>query len=132
MAVLLALFLLILVLILILIFLVLSSSSRCLRGMTMIRVTLPYHLCTLARVDSEVQLEVAGQATLESVLDALEIRYPVLRGTVRDPVTGRRRPLLRFFACEQDLSHEPMDTPLPEAVTAGREPLMVVGAVAGG
>jgi sulfur-carrier protein len=102
----------------------------------MIRVELPAHLRTLARVDREVTLVVelnhAGQATLGSVLDALEDRYPVLRGTIRDHVTARRRPFVRFFACEQDLSHEPLDSPLPDAVVGGTEPLLVVGAMAGG
>ncbi|MEK6288040.1 MAG: MoaD/ThiS family protein [Acidobacteriota bacterium] len=98
----------------------------------MIRVELPYHLRTLAKVDDEVQLDVQGQVTLRSVLDALEARYPMLRGTIRDHVTGQRRPFLRFFACEEDLSHEPPDAALPEAVASGAEPLLVVGAIAGG
>ncbi len=98
----------------------------------MIRVVLPAHLRTLARVDREVKLHVDGQVTQRSVLDALETRYPVLRGTIRDQVTQRRRPFVRFFACEQDLSHEPPDTPLPEAVAVGAEPFLVVGAIAGG
>jgi hypothetical protein len=98
----------------------------------MIRVVLPYHLRNLARVDGEVQLHVEGPATLGSVLDALEARYPTLRGTIRDHGTLRRRPFLRFFACEQDLSHEPADAPLPVAVATGAEPLLVVGAIAGG
>jgi len=98
----------------------------------MIRVELPFHLRTLARVDAEVQLEVEGPATLRSVLDALEARYPMLRGTIRDHATQRRRPFLRFFACQQDLSHEPPDAPLPDAVATGAEPLLVVGAIAGG
>ena len=98
----------------------------------MIRVTLPFHLRTLARVDGEVQLEVVGPVTLRSVLDALESRYPVLRGTIRDHVTQKRRPFLRFFACEEDLSNEPPDAPLPEAVASGGEPYLIVGAVAGG
>ncbi|WP_338090861.1 MoaD/ThiS family protein [Planosporangium thailandense] len=93
---------------------------------------LPYHLRTLARVDGEVVLDVAGDVTQRSVLDALEARYPVLRGTVRDQSTGARRAFVRFFACEQDLSHEPPDAPLPGAVTSGAEPFMVVGAMAGG
>ena len=93
----------------------------------MIRVELPAHLRTLARVDAEVELEIDGQATVRSVIDALEARYPVLRGTIRDHVTQRRRPFLRFFACEQDLSHE-----LPDAVASGAEPFLVVGAMAGG
>jgi sulfur-carrier protein len=98
----------------------------------MIRVILPSHLRSLARVDGEVQLEVEGCATQGAVLDALEARYPALRGTLRDHVTGRRRPFVRFFACEQDLSHEAPDAPLPDAVAAGVEPFLVVGAVAGG
>ena len=98
----------------------------------MIRVVLPPHLRTLAHVGSEVTLEVEGQATIRLVLDELETRYPMLRGTIRDHVTLQRRPFLRFFACEQDLSHEPPDTPLPDPVAAGTEPFMVVGAIAGG
>jgi len=98
----------------------------------MIRVVLPQHLRTLARVDGEVQLEVQGVVTQRSILDALEASYPMLRGTIRDHVTQRRRPFVRFFACEQDLSHEPPDTPLPDAVTTGTEPFLVVGAIAGG
>ena len=100
----------------------------------MIRVLLPPHLRTLAKVkdEVEVELEPAAPATLRSVLDALEDRYPVLRGTIRDHVTLQRRPFLRFFACEEDLSHEPPDTPLPEAVASGKEPLIVLGAIAGG
>ncbi len=98
----------------------------------MIRVVLPAHLRTLAHVDGEVELPVAGQATQRSVLDALEARYPMLRGTIRDHVTGRRRAFVRFFACEQDLSHDPPDTPLPGAVTRGTEPFLIVGAMAGG
>jgi hypothetical protein len=98
----------------------------------MIRVVLPYHLRTLARVDGEVQLEVEGVVTQRSVLDAIEACYPMLRGTIRDQVTEQRRPFLRFFACEQDLSLEPPDAPLPEAVATGAEPFMVVGAIAGG
>jgi molybdopterin synthase sulfur carrier subunit len=97
-----------------------------------IRVVLPAHLRTLARVDGEVALHVEGQVTQRSVLDALEARYPVLRGTVRDHVTQRRRAFVRFFACEQDLSHELPDAPLPEAVALGAEPLLIVGAMAGG
>jgi len=97
-----------------------------------IRVMLPQHLRTLARVEGEVKLEVDGPVTQRSVLDALEGRYPVLRGTIRDHVTQRRRPFVRFFACEQDLSHEPPDAPLPDAVATGAEPLLVVGAIAGG
>jgi sulfur-carrier protein len=97
-----------------------------------IRLALPPHLRTLARVDGEVALEVAGTVTLASVLDALEARYPMLRGTVRDHATRRRRPLVRFFACNEDLSHAPPDAPLPEAVASGAEPLYIVGAIAGG
>ena len=98
----------------------------------MIRVVLPPHLRTLARVGGEVELEVEGPVTVGSVLDAIEVRYPMLRGTMRDHVTQRRRPFVRFFACEQDVSHEPPDAPLPEAVAAGAEPFLVVGAIAGG
>jgi sulfur-carrier protein len=98
----------------------------------MIRVVLPGHLRALARVDSEVELDVAGQVTQCSVLDALEERYPMLRGTIRNHDGGRRRAFIRFFACEQDLSHEPPDTPLPAAVAAGAEPYLIVGAMAGG
>jgi hypothetical protein len=98
----------------------------------MIRVVLPYHLRLLARVDGEVKVDVEGLATLRSVLDAVEARYPMLRGTIRDHVTGRRRPLLRFFACQEDLSEEPTDAPLPDAVASGAEPFFVVGAIAGG
>jgi sulfur-carrier protein len=97
-----------------------------------IRVVLPAHLRTLARVGSEVTIEVNGHATQRAVLDALETRYPMLRGTIRDHATLRRRPYVRFFACEQDLSHESPDAPLPEAVASGAEPLLVVGAMAGG
>ena len=98
----------------------------------MIRVALPTHLRTLAQVDGEVKFEIEGLVTQRSVLDALEARYPVLRGTIRDHVTHERRPFLRFFACEQDLSHEPPDTPLPDEVATGAEPFLVVGAIAGG
>ena len=98
----------------------------------MIRVVLPQHLRTLARVGEEVQVRVKGPATQRSVLDALETSYPMLRGTIRGHVTQRRRPFIRFFACEQDLSLDPPDTPLPEAVASGAEPLLVVGAMAGG
>jgi len=98
----------------------------------MIRVVLPYHLRNLARVDGEVALNLEGQATQGQVLDALEAAYPVLRGTIRDQATRRRRPFIRFFACGQDLSHEATDAPLPEAVAAGAEPFWVVGAMAGG
>ena len=98
----------------------------------MIRVVLPAHLRTLARVDGEVTLEVDGHVTQRSVLDALEARFPMLRGAIRDHVTERRRPFVRFFACEQDLSHELPDAPLPDAVATGAEPFLVVGALAGG
>jgi len=98
----------------------------------MIRVELPFHLRKLARVDGEVQLEVAGPVTQRSVLDALEARYPMLRGTIRDHVTQKRRAFVRFFACEQDLSHELPDAPLPVAIATGAEPFAVVGAMAGG
>ena len=98
----------------------------------MIRVILPVHLRTLARVDGEVELDVEGQVTQRAVLDALEGRYPVLCGTIRDQVTRQRRPFLRFFACEQDLSHELADAPLPDAVASGAEPFLIVGAIAGG
>ena len=98
----------------------------------MIRVILPVHLRTLARVDGEVELHLEGPATQRSVLDALEARYPMLRGTIRDQVTQRRRAFVRFFACEQDLSHEPPDAPLPDAVAMGTEPFLIVGAMAGG
>ena len=98
----------------------------------MIRVVLPAHLRTLARVDGEVKLEVAAPVTPRAVLDTLESEYPMLRGTIRDHVTRERRPFLRFFACEQDLSHDSPDAPLPEAVIAGTEPFLVVGAMAGG
>jgi sulfur-carrier protein len=98
----------------------------------MIRVTLPVHLRRLARVEEEVELQVEDPATQRSVLDALEARYPVLRGTIRTHGTRQRRPFLRFFACEQDLSHESPDAPLPEAVATGKEPFMIVGAIAGG
>ena len=97
-----------------------------------IRVLLPQPLRTLARVEGEVELSVEGAVTQRSVLDALEARYPALRGTIRDHATGARRAYVRFFACEQDLSHEPADAPLPEAVAAGREPFLFVGAIAGG
>jgi len=98
----------------------------------MIRVILPHHLRTLAQVRSEVELEVDGTVTQRSVLDALEARYPMLRGTIRDQVTQQRRPFLRFFACQEDLSHESPDAPLPEAVASGAEPLVIIGAIAGG
>ncbi len=98
----------------------------------MIRVVLPFHLRSLAQVSGEVKLRVEGPATQRSALDALEARYPALRGTIRDHATHCRRPFLRFFACEQDLSHEPPDAPLPDPVAAGTEPLLIVGAMAGG
>jgi molybdopterin synthase sulfur carrier subunit len=98
----------------------------------MIRIVLPAHLRTLARVDDEVQLQVASQVTQRSVLDALEASYPMLCGTIRDHVTRQRRPFVRFFACEMDLSHERPDAPLPEAVANGAEPFLIVGAMAGG
>jgi len=97
-----------------------------------IRVVLPAHLRTLAGIDGEVKLDVAGQVTQRSVLDALETRYPALRGTIRGHDGGRRRAFIRFFACEQDLSHEQPDAPLPEAVATGAEPYLIVGAMAGG
>ena len=98
----------------------------------MIRVVLPAHLRTLAHIDGELKLDVEGLATQRSVLDALEARYPMLRGTIRDQVTHQRRAFLRFFACEQDLTHESPDAPLPDAVATGAEPFLVVGAMAGG
>lgn len=98
----------------------------------MIRVELPQHLRTLAHVGREVEIEVEGRVTQRSVLDALEARYPMLRGTIRDHVTLQRRPFLRFFACEEDLTHESPDAPLPEAVASGKEPFLVIGAIAGG
>ena len=98
----------------------------------MIRVTLPAHLRKLARVDGEVKLDVEGRVTQRSVLDALEARYPMLCGTIRDQVTQQRRPFVRFFACGQDLSHESPDASLPDAIAIGAEPLMIVGAIAGG
>jgi sulfur-carrier protein len=98
----------------------------------MIRVTLPPHLRKLAKIDGEVKLGVDGQVTQRSVLDALEARYPMLRGTIRDQVTHQRRAFVRFFACEQDLSHEAPDAPLPDAVATGEQPFMIVGAIAGG
>ena len=98
----------------------------------MIRVVLPAHLRTLARIDGEVKLDVEGEVTQRSVVDALEARYPMLLGTIRDPASKQRRPLVRFFACEDDLSHEQPDAPLPDAVAQGSEPLLVVGAIAGG
>jgi hypothetical protein len=98
----------------------------------MIRVVLPQHLRTLARVDGEVALDVPGEVTQRSILNALEARYPMLRGTVRDHTTQRRRPLVRFFACEQDVTHDEPDDPLPDAIASGAEPFFIVGAIAGG
>ena len=98
----------------------------------MIRVVLPAHLRTLAKADGEVTVEVAGKATISSVLDALETTYPMLRGTIRDHVSRQRRPFVRFFACAEDLSHESADTPLPDAIASGTEPFLIVGAIAGG
>ncbi|MBV9610590.1 MAG: MoaD/ThiS family protein [Acidobacteria bacterium] len=98
----------------------------------MIRVIIPAHLRTLAHVEGEVQLEIEGQVTQATVLDALEARYPMLQGTIRDHVTKKRRAFLRFYACEEDLSHEPPDAPLPEPIASGREPFLIVGAIAGG
>ena len=98
----------------------------------MIHLILPPHLRTLAGVSGDVELEIKGPVTQRSVLDALEARYPMLRGTIRDHVTLQRRPFLRFFACEEDLSHEPPDAPLPDAVASGKEPFIVIGAIAGG
>lgn len=98
----------------------------------MIRVVLPFHLRNLAHVGSEVELEVAGPITQRSLLDTLERQYPMLRGAIRDHTTQQRRPFLRFFACEQDLTHEPPDSPLPEDVVSGKEPFIVLGAIAGG
>ena len=98
----------------------------------MIRVVLPHHLRTLARVESELQLELNGQITSKAILDALEAKYPVLRGTIRDHVTHQRRPLVRFFACGEDISHDQPDTPLPDAVVRGTEPFFIMGAIAGG
>ena len=98
----------------------------------MVRIILPAHLRTLARISGEVELAVEGSVTQHSVLDALEARYPMLRGTIRDHVTQKRRPFIRFFACGQDLSHESPDTPLPDAIAMGDEPFLIVGAMAGG
>ena len=98
----------------------------------MIRVVLPFHLRTLARVEGEVRLTVEAPVTIGSVLDAIESAHPALRGTIRDHVTHQRRPFVRFYACKEDLSHEPPDTPLPAAVVAGIEPFMIIGAMAGG
>src|ERR1043166_5984321 len=99
---------------------------------SMIRVTLPYHLRTLAQVDDDVQLELEGPVTISAVLDAIEAKYPVLRGTIRFHENLKRRPWIRFYACEEDLSHEPHETVLPDAVASGKEPFMIVGAIAGG
>lgn len=98
----------------------------------MVRVVIPFHLQVLAKAGPELDLEVASPVTPSSILDALEARYPSLRGTIRDHVTKERRPLLRFYACEEDLSHEPLDTPLPEAIATGKEPFLIIGAIAGG
>ena len=98
----------------------------------MIRIVIPPHLRTLANVDREVKLDVGGPVTQRSILDALESQYPMLRGTIRDHVTHQRRPLVRFFACEEDVSHESQDAPLPDAVAMGKEPFFIVGAIAGG
>jgi len=98
----------------------------------MIRVVLPFHLRTLAKVDDEVTLDIQGEVTQRSVLDALEAKYPVLRGTIRDHDTAKRRAFIRFFACEEDLSHEPPDAPLPDEVVSGKQPFCVIGAIAGG
>jgi molybdopterin converting factor small subunit len=98
----------------------------------MIRVVLPAHLRTLARISGELELDVGGTVTQRSIVDALEARFPTLRGTIRDGATQRRRPFIRFFACEKDLSHDSPDAPLPEAIVAGAEPFLIVGAIAGG
>jgi molybdopterin synthase sulfur carrier subunit len=98
----------------------------------MVRVELPFHLRELAHVGREVAIDVPGVATVAAIIDAIELRYPMLRGTIRDHATGQRRPFLRFFACTEDLSFSPLDTPVPEEVASGREPLMIVGALAGG
>ena len=108
------------------------AVKRCLYKKPMIRVVLPHHLRNLARVDREVELDVNGPITQGSVLDALEARYPMLCGTIRDQATKKRRPLVRFFACQEDLSHESPDTPLPEKVAKGEEPYIILGAIAGG
>jgi len=100
--------------------------------MRTVRVILPYHLRTLAQVGAEVEVEIGEPVTVRRVLDSLEGRYPMLRGTIRDHVTQERRPFLRFFACEQDLSHDTTDAPLPDAVATGEEPLLIIGAIAGG
>jgi molybdopterin synthase sulfur carrier subunit len=100
--------------------------------MNVIRIILPQHLRTLAHVGNEIELEVEAPVTQRSVLDSLEARYPMLRGTIRDQITQQRRPFLRFFACQEDLSHQSPDTPLPEAVTSSKEPFIIIGAIAGG
>ena len=107
-----------------------NSGAR--ENTSTVQVQIPYHLRNLARIDGEVTLEVAGPVTIRSVMDALEARYPMLCGTIRDHDTLQRRPFLRFFACEEDLSHQSPDAPLPEAVVEGKEPLLIVGAIAGG
>lgn len=110
-----------------------EAAANIVRGYSaMIRVVLPFHLRTLAKVDGDVMLEVEGPVTQRSVLDALEARFPVLRGTIRDHDTGQRRAFLRFFACEEDLTHESPDSPLPDAVASGAEPFFIIGAIAGG
>jgi hypothetical protein len=109
-----------------------SAASSSTAGKTTIRVALPHHLRTLAKLGNEISLVVAGPPTLRAVLDALEQRYPMLCGTIRDHVTQERRPFLRFFACEQDLSHDSPDAPLPAEVVSGKEPLIILGAIAGG
>jgi sulfur-carrier protein len=98
----------------------------------MIRVVLPHHLRTLARVGNEVHVELNGSATVRGILDALELQYPMLRGTIRDHATQKRRPLVRFFACGEDISHDPLDTPLPDPIAKGTEPFFIMGAIAGG
>lgn len=98
----------------------------------MIRVVMPLHLRTLAKVDGEVLLEVSGPVTVHTILDALEARFPMLRGTIRDHVTGTRRPLVRFFVCAEDITHDAVDTPLPKAIASGKEPFLIIGAIAGG
>jgi sulfur-carrier protein len=108
------------------------TNDRGAETSAVVRVALPYHLRNLAQVGTEVQLEVPTPVTLRAVLDALEARYPMLRGTIREHDSGQRRPFLRFFACEEDLSHDSPDTSLPEAVVQGREPLLIIGAIAGG
>ena len=100
--------------------------------MSMVRVVIPFHLRTLAQVEGELKLDVAAPVTQRAVIDAIEARYPMLRGTIRDHGSDNRRPLVRFFACEEDLSHDPPDKPLPEAVASGKEPFFIIGAIAGG